>query len=65
MPKVKIQTLKKTRTKGLIYLYLFHFVILSQQSIRTVGDAHGDDAHSAYHHHGNIHIREDCHHSSS
>lgn len=51
--------------KGFIYLYLFHFVILSQQSIRTVGDTHGDDAHGAYHHHGNINIREDCHNSSS
>lgn len=40
-------------------------MILSQQSIRTVGDTHGDDAHGADHHHGNIHVREDCHDSSS
>lgn len=46
-------------------LYLFHFVILSQQSIRTVGDTHGDDAHGAYHHHGNIDVREHRHDSSS
>ena len=45
--------------------YLFHFMILSQQSIRAVGDTHGDDAHGADHRHGNIHVREDCHDSSS
>lgn len=46
-------------------MYLFHFVILSQQCIRTVGNTHGDDAHTAYHHHRHINIREDCHESSS
>lgn len=46
-------------------LYLFYFVILSQQSIRTVGDTHGDDAHGADHYHRNIHIGEDSHDSGS
>lgn len=48
-----------------MFQYLFHFVILSKQSIRTVGDTHADDAHAADHYHGNVHIREDCHNSSS
>lgn len=48
-----------------MFLYLFHFVILSKQSIRTVGDTHADDAHAADHYHGNIHVRENCHYSSS
>lgn len=67
VPRQVNVTYQKKQMEGsnMICLYLFHFVILSQQSIRTVGNTHGDDAHGADHHHGNIHIREDCHDSSS
>lgn len=36
-------------------------MILSQQSVRAVGDAHGDDSHTADHHHGDVDVGEDGH----
>lgn len=62
MLQIKQITIFRLKTT---FLYLFHFVILSEQSVRTVGDTHADDAHAADHYHGNIHIREDRHYSSS
>lgn len=65
---MKLWLLKNCRNVSQIKLaemYLFHFVILSQQSIRTVGDTHGDYAHAAYHHHCNIYIWKYCHDSCS
>lgn len=56
---------EKKKDDKAVCLHLFDLMILSQQSVRTVGDTHGDDAHAAYHHHGNIHIGEDCHDSRS
>lgn len=40
---------------------LFIIMILAQQSVRTVWDAHGDDAHAADHHHGDVDVGEDRH----
>lgn len=40
-------------------------MVLSQQGVRAVGDAHGDDAHAADHHHGDVNIGKDGHDSSS
>ncbi len=40
---------------------LFIIMILAQQSVRTVRDAHGDDAHAADHDHGDVDVGEDRH----
>ena len=45
--------------------HLLVLVVLAQQSIGAVGDTHGDDAHGADHHHGNVDVREDRHDRSS
>lgn len=44
---------------------LFNVVILAQQSVRTVRDAHGDDSHAADHHHGDVDVWEDGHDGST
>lgn len=45
--------------------YLLDFMVLSEQSVGAVGDAHGDDAHATDHYHGYVDIREDGHDSGS